>query len=107
MLKDLKIGTKLFAGFGIAVLSLIVLLIFSIVNLSSLNDEIDDLAHDKFVKVVWANNIIDAVNNEARAIRNIALTDDLTEKENTKRRMQQDSQTVNENYDKLEEKITN
>ena len=106
MLKDLKIGTKLFAGFGIAVLSLIVLLIFSIVNLSSLNDEIDDLAHDKFVKVVWANNIIDAVNNEARAIRNIALTDDLTEKENTKRRMQQDSQTVNENYDKLEEKIT-
>jgi len=106
MLKNLKIGTKLYTGFGAATLALAVIIVYSITNLSSLNNQIEDLAHDKFEKTVWANSLIEAVNTSAKAVKNIMLATQESIISREKQRLVDAADQVNENFAKLEEKVT-
>ncbi|MBK7229922.1 MAG: MCP four helix bundle domain-containing protein [Ignavibacteriales bacterium] len=76
MLNNLKVGTRLALGFGVALFTIIVLNVISLTNLGSLDESIEDIVHDKFPKTVWANDMIDAINESSRAIRNVFITDD-------------------------------
>ncbi|MBK7500154.1 MAG: MCP four helix bundle domain-containing protein [Ignavibacteriales bacterium] len=76
MLNNLKIGTKLAVGFGVALFTILILNVISLTNLGSMDDSIEDIVHDKFPKTVWANEIIDAINDNSRAIRNVFLLND-------------------------------
>ncbi len=105
MFKNLKIGAKLTVGFSIATLALIVVIVISLANLSTLNSEIDLLAHDRFVKVVQANNIIDAVNLSAKATKNFLLSTDDARDRAELARLDQAAKIVEENFDKLESTI--
>ncbi|MES2296953.1 MAG: methyl-accepting chemotaxis protein [Pseudomonadota bacterium] len=83
---DWKIGTRLGAGLGVALLFMISISAIGIGNLGKLNAGTDDLATDKVPKVLQAYEAIGFVNDIARAMRNAMLsTDEETVKKELKR----------------------
>ena len=75
-LSNINISKKMAIGFGVAIFLLGVVLFTGLNNLSFMNDDIILIAHDRFPKTIWANDMIDAINDNARAIRDMMLTDD-------------------------------
>ncbi len=104
MFNNLKIGVKLAIGFGIAVLFLAIVLFTGLNSLSSVNDQVVEIVEGRFPKTVLANEIVDAVNDNARAIRNMILSDDPTVKQETFRRMDWARDVANKNIEILTEK---
>jgi len=105
MFKNMKISFKLALGFTIALLGMVVCVIVGFISLNTLSSSMDILVNDRIPKTVWANNIIDAINDNARAVRNILLTDDPREVELNFKRFEENKETVNEFMKKLEETI--
>jgi methyl-accepting chemotaxis protein len=81
MFNNLKIGLRLGLSFGAIIFLLLVILFLAISNLRFLNNEVTDMANDKFPKTMWANGIINQINIGARTLRNAALTNDPLERE--------------------------
>jgi len=82
----MKIGMKLGIAFSVVTALLILVIYMGINTASTLNEAVQLLAKDRFPKTVWANNIIDALNENARAFRNAMLTNDPKEREKQIRR---------------------
>ena len=101
----MKIGTKLTTGFGVAIVGLIICNIIAIFDMMSLNSGTKEIVEDWFPKTVWSNDIIDALNDNARAIRNILLSDNPQELSDAKKRFEADAIVVTESMKKLEEKV--
>ncbi|KAB2852313.1 MAG: methyl-accepting chemotaxis protein [Ignavibacterium sp.] len=76
MLNNMKIGVRLALGFRIAALVILILNVLSIVNLNALNDDMSVVIKDRFPNTIWANDIIDMINDNSRAIRNAFILDD-------------------------------
>jgi len=76
MLAKFKIGTRLISGFSVALAGLIIIAIVGIMGLSSVSHNVDILVQDRFPKTIWANDIIDQLNVNARVLRNIVLSND-------------------------------
>lgn len=70
MLNNLKIGVRLGIGFAVTLALLIAIAVIGYTRIGALNLEIDSMANDRFPKTVQANNMIDAINNVARQLRN-------------------------------------
>lgn len=73
---NMKVGTRLGIGFGIVVMLLIGMTLFGIYRMSSLNDGTSLLVNDRYPKVVLANEILDGINFNALAMRNLLITED-------------------------------
>ncbi|HMX16665.1 MAG TPA: methyl-accepting chemotaxis protein, partial [Rhodocyclaceae bacterium] len=73
MFKNLLIGTRLGLGFAFALVMMALIAGLGIERMSMLKGEIDSMVKDRFPKTVQANDIIDALNVIARAMRNAAL----------------------------------
>jgi methyl-accepting chemotaxis protein len=73
MFKNLKIGVRLGIGFGFVLILLSVISALAYTRLDALNSEIENMASDKFVKTVQANDIIDAIQAIGRIQRNALL----------------------------------
>ncbi|MES2153195.1 MAG: methyl-accepting chemotaxis protein [Pseudomonadota bacterium] len=71
-----KIGTRLGAGLGVALLLMIGISAIGIANLAKLNAGTDDIATDKVPKVIQSYEAIGGVNDIARAMRNAMLSTD-------------------------------
>src|SRR6266540_2460782 len=106
MFKNMKIGTRLAAGFAAMGLIMLFLIGLSLFRLSTLNHEVNDLANDKFPKTVYANEIIGRVNEVARAIRNVMLLDNKNEIEKELDRISESRKIIGENLGKLEKVMT-
>jgi methyl-accepting chemotaxis protein len=106
MLKNLKIGKRLMVGFGTAIALFIIFAVFALSSIASIDSETDRINHDLYPKTVWANNIIDQINLGARALRNMALTDDPAVLKAEKDRTAQTTVVVNEAQKKLVESVT-
>lgn len=72
----LTIKSRLWLGFGLLVLLLVIITIAGLMRLSALQQQINDIVHDTYVKTTLANNIINQVHHTSRALRNILLIDD-------------------------------
>ena len=103
---NLKIGVRLGIGFGILSVLLLVAIGISLINLAGLNSNVKDLAEDKFPKTVWANNIIDAINEIDRGVRNAFITDDPKITAETDERIREGAKIATESIKKLDETIT-
>lgn len=101
MLGNLKISVRLIVGFGSATLGLFIIGFVSLINLKSLNAEVDNLVYDKFPKTLWANDIIKGVNIGAEAVRNYMLTGDAYKREEELKKMALIVQNVNGLVDSL------
>lgn len=73
MLKNLKVGARLALGFVLMIMMLAIISVVSIVRMQELNNAINLLVHDRYVKVAQVNDAINHVNIIARALRNMVL----------------------------------
>ena len=73
MFKNLKIGVRLGIGFATTLILLIAIAVIAITDISSLNNDIQQMNNDRFPKTVQANAIVRAINVVARNLRNAAL----------------------------------
>ncbi|QJD89457.1 HAMP domain-containing protein [Duganella dendranthematis] len=71
-----KIGYRLAAGLGMAIIFMIGIAVEGISNLGKLNSNTKDLAVDKVPKVILAYETIGGLNDIARAMRNAMLSTD-------------------------------
>src|SRR3569832_696932 len=76
MFKNMKIGLRLGLGFGLVLLLLLGIVVLSISRLSQLDKEVNELAGDLWPKAVSANHVIDVVNMNAIAARDLILHTD-------------------------------
>jgi methyl-accepting chemotaxis protein len=106
MFNNMKIGKRLMVGYASLAAVLVVTIILSISNLSSLNSEVELLANDRYQKTVWANGIIDQINVVARINRNLYILDDPNEKAVEMKRSAEASVIVNGLADSLARTIS-
>jgi len=105
LLSNMKIGVKLSVGFGIATLFLAIVFVTALINMSGINSVVDLVVNDRFPKTVLANEIIDAVNDNARALRNMIIANDPEVQKETYKRFDWAKELVNKNVAKHEERI--
>lgn len=101
----MKIGTRLLLGFSFLLIVIAGIIFSAYGSLNSINNELDNLVNDKVPKVKWANNIIDAVNTQTRAIRGIALARNNEDIETAIATINAGSDKIQDNADKLHETI--
>ncbi len=106
MFKNMKIGTRLAGAFATLLILLGIIASVAIVQLSDLNDEVTNMVEDKFPKTVLANDVIDAINNVARAMRNALLEDDQAKMDPEIERVMENRKIATDRLAKLEETIT-
>ncbi len=75
-ISDMRIGTRLAAGFSLVVLLLIGITFLGITRLSHLNQGTTLIAQDRFPKVLLAQEILNANNQVARSLRNTMIVTD-------------------------------
>ena len=76
MFKNLKIGMKLRVGFAVVLVIMTFMSVLSLWAMSVMDDEVDIITTDLYPKTVWANNVIDSINQIARSMRNTLLLKD-------------------------------
>ena len=106
MFKNLKIGTRLGLGFAFALLMMSLIAVIGVLRMAEINREIDLMVKDRFPKTVWANEVIDQVNNTARAIRNAMLVKTPEEAQQELDRLMEARKKTGEALEKLEKTIT-
>ena len=79
-MNNLKIGTRLGIGFAVPLLLMVIIAVISYTRLATLGNEVQDMAHDKFPKVVMANELVGSINLIARQLRNAYIIPDAAEK---------------------------
>lgn len=105
LLSNMKIGVKLTVGFGIATLFLAIVFVTALINMSGINSDVDLVVNDRFPKTVLANEMIDAVNDNARALRNMIIANDPEVQKEAYKRFDWAKELVSKNMAKLEEMI--
>jgi methyl-accepting chemotaxis protein len=96
-----KIGYRLAAGLGVAIIFMIGISVVGIGNLGKLNNNTKDLAIDKVPKVILAYETIGGLNDIARAMRNAMLSNDPAVVKAELERVDKRKAEINEKLDKL------
>ena len=104
-IKNMKLGLRLGVGFGIVLILMLTLGAISYQRLGDLNAEIKDMVNVAFPKTVQANNVIDAVNNIARHLRNGFIYSG-AEQQKSIDSIPGERKVINENLEKLDKSIT-
>lgn len=85
---NVKIGVRLGIGFGIILVLLVILGIFSVTRLSFVNGKVQHVTDDRWPKVKALAEVKDNVNIAARAMRNMILSNDPDVVQKEKKRIQ-------------------
>ncbi len=72
----MSVGTRLATGFAAVLLGLVVVGAVGISGMRELSQEVKRMTEDLFPKTVIANNVVDGINEVARAMRNSLLEND-------------------------------
>jgi methyl-accepting chemotaxis protein len=78
---NLKIGTRLSLAFGVMVLVMLAIVLVAKLGLNNIGDALSLMNADRYPKVQVSNDMIDAVNVQARSTRNLLLMDSLADRE--------------------------
>jgi methyl-accepting chemotaxis protein len=105
MLNNLKIGVRLGIGFAVTLALLITIATVSYTRLETLNHNIELMVNDRFPKTVQANDIIDALNNVARQLRNAYIMSG-NEQQKALDAIPGQRKIISENLEKLDKSIT-
>jgi methyl-accepting chemotaxis protein len=76
MFKNLKIGVKLGAGFGLVLILLGAIATIAILRIAELNKDIEDVVQGALPKTVMTNGLAENVHLVGRAARNMIMTSD-------------------------------
>ncbi|OGV50590.1 MAG: hypothetical protein A2X49_12380 [Lentisphaerae bacterium GWF2_52_8] len=105
MLKNLKIGLRLGVGFGIVVLMTIGMAIYGVIQIGNLNEGVTIVVKDRNPKVKMANEVIDGLNEAARALRNMLLVADSTKIQEEDKRIDKVGEILTDRLKTLDETI--
>jgi methyl-accepting chemotaxis protein len=101
-MKNMKIGTRLGLAFGLVLLLLAAVAFLGMSSSKFLNEGTDDIVNGKYPKVVYAYEIQDIVNRNARSMRNMLLWNDPTEIEKERQKILAAKKDNDQYYAKLE-----
>jgi methyl-accepting chemotaxis protein len=73
---NMKVGTRLAAGFGVVVLLLIAITLLGVSRLGALNENTNLIVKDRYPKVVMANAVLSGISDTAILMRNMLILDD-------------------------------
>ncbi|MEI2265469.1 methyl-accepting chemotaxis protein [Erwinia sp. CGal63] len=101
-LKNLKVGVRLGAAFGLVILLLVVVSVTAIVKTGSINGSVDRIINDRYIKVRLAFDVRDGVNDQIKYLRGMVIEAAHPER-NQKRYGQLDSvtQQTNQTIEKI------
>ncbi len=105
VLSNAKLGTKLYSGFGVVLVLMVIVAAIGITRLSAVNEAVDKIVKDSNVKVSLANDMVDDINLIARVVRNIVLTKDDSMKNQEKQRIGEARIKFQEAYNKLSQLV--
>jgi len=104
MFANMKLAVRLGLGFTASLVLLVIISVVSYTRLGALNDNIELMVNDRFPKTVQANEIIDALNLNARLLRNAYIfTGD--EQQKALEAIPPQSKLITENLAKLDKSI--
>lgn len=101
----MKIRMKIRAGFAAVIVIMLAMGGIAFYNLESVSDDLNVVVKEKFKKSMWANNIIDAVNESAITMRDLVLTDDASIKQQIEQRQKELTVIVGKNIDSLKSNL--
>lgn len=102
--KNIKIGSRLFLGFGLLILLTLTLSSISYYFMKNIGAEFDEVTEDRMVKVDMLRDIQDVLNTNVRTLRDIILlpADRTQEKQELKATIVKTTDTASEIYKKLD-----
>ncbi|MFJ5480124.1 methyl-accepting chemotaxis protein [Pectobacterium carotovorum] len=102
--KNIKIGNRLFLGFGLLILLTLTLSSVSYYFMKNIGAEFDEVTEDRMVKVDMLRDIQDVLNTNVRMLRDIILlpADRTQEKQELKATIVKTTDTASEIYKKLD-----
>jgi methyl-accepting chemotaxis protein len=104
---NLKIGTKLGAGFGFVVALLTITAAVGVSRLGQLNDSVDDIVSDKWPKVVLLQEGLRGVNDIAIAGRDLILAEGDREKwQQARSQLMEGRESIGAAWEKLTRSLT-
>jgi methyl-accepting chemotaxis protein len=106
MLNNLKIGVRLALSFGVIAVVFVFVIIYSNSELTGIKDDVELLVKDRFPKTQWANTMIIKLNEGARALRNIILTDDPSVQREQLNEIEKANSSIGANLDSLTKTVT-
>lgn len=102
-MKNMKIGARLAIGFGFVLMLLIIISSLSWLRVGQISTQLNGIAGEEIPKMVLANDAIDQVNANARALRNAMLVTDPDEVQSEINRGIEARAKVGEALEKLEQ----
>jgi len=95
----MKIGTKLYLGFGVLMAAIIVMVVLNLTTSNTLKNDVSDYSKKDLPLVIESNNIIDQINITARVIRNLILYSDPKVIADEMQRIQPARESSNKSFD--------
>lgn len=105
MLRNLKLGLRLGVGYGVIILLIIVMAVFSITQVSKISADVNIIVNDLFPKTVIANGIINQINAVARILRNMVIIKDVAEIEKENQRLEEARNNATKALNELDSKL--
>ena len=107
MLKRMNIGTRLSLGFGLILILMIGQGLFALNRLKTIDDDVNQLVHNRWPKVLLVNDMHKQINLVARALRNMLLSDDTAIRQKEYDRIIEAEKKVNKDIDDLTKVVRN
>ncbi len=102
----MKISAKIILGFSLILILTIAIILLGNSAMKGINSQVSLLVEDRIPKVQLTNNIIDAVNLQARMLRDIVISYNPEQVALSKKRIEQANQKIDNSESKLIETIT-
>ena len=104
-IKNMTVKKQLLNGFGGVCILMVIISIASIVEMRFISKDINNIVDDRWPKTVWANDIADNVNLNARALRNMILTEDRKEIDKQLDRIKEADKVIKERMENLHKTV--
>jgi len=103
MFKNMKIRLKLIIGFAVVLVFLGIIAVIGLMNLAKIDGNLDELAFERFPRVVLVNQLMDNINTNRMLVRNILINRNNSEFDKKMlEEMKQNTPRISELYKRLE-----
>ena len=106
MFKNLALATKIYSGFAVIGLLLVIVSFYSLTQISAIGKGIELVIQDRFPKTVAANNVLGGINEVARCMRNMLLLEKKEDIDKEAERIEAIRKKITDELNELLETVT-
>ena len=103
---NLKISTRLLLGFGVLIAMTLLMVILGVYAVASLGSRLETIVHGNFKDTMDTVDIRETVNEVARAVFNLAVTEDAEKRRGDVARLEGSDKIIIKNFDTLKANLT-